>query len=306
MAPRAIWKGAITFGLVNVPVAMVTATRSHDIRMHLVHDKDGARLKQQRVCSADGEVVEWDHVDRGVERADGTFVRIADEELAGLAAEKSHAMEIEDVVPLDQIDPLFVEKSWHLIPGDGGSRGYSLLTSALAGTGRAAIARLTMRGRQQLVSIRSTGVSLVVESLRYADEVVAFETLVDEGAVPEARPREVEMAKAFLESLEVDFDPTRYRDEYQEQLAELIERKAASGDIVTQPTADADDSTATPVGDLMAALEASLARASGTGAPKRAAASRRTTTASTSAPAASQPAKAKPKAKAKAAPRSKS
>jgi len=290
MAPRAIWKGAITFGLVNVPVAMVTATRSHDIRMHLVHSKDGARLKQQRVSSADGEVVEWDDVERGVERPDGTFVKLEEQELAGLAAEKSHAMEIEDVVPLDQIDPLFVEKSWYLIPGEGGSRGYSLLTSALEGTARAAIARLTMRGRQQLVAIRSTGDALIVESLRYSDEVVEFTTIVDEDTLVEARPREVEMAKAFLESLEVDFDPARYRDEYQEQLVELIEKKASSGGAYQQPGVEAGDEQMTPVGDLMAALEASLSAAKAGNGAQRAAASTRTTTAST---------KVKPKAAAK-------
>jgi DNA end-binding protein Ku len=217
------------------------------------------RLKQQRICAADGTVVEWDHVDRGVERADGTFVRITDEELAGIAAEKSRAMEIEDVVPLEQIDPMYVEKSWYLVPTEGGARGYALLASALAGTGRVAIARLTMRGRQQLVAVRSLGESLVVESLRYADEVVPLDTVIDTDDLVEARDREVEMAKAFLSSLEVDFDPSRYRDEYQEQLAQLIERKAREGDIAVQPEAtDTPDST--PVSDIMAALEASLAR----------------------------------------------
>jgi DNA end-binding protein Ku len=292
---RAIWKGAITFGLVNVPVAMVTATRSHDIRMHLVHSADGARLKQQRVCSADGEVIAWDDVDRGVERADGTFVRIRDEELASLAAEKSRAMEIEDVVPLEQIDPMFVEKSWYLVPIEGGARGYALLASALAGTGRAAIARLTMRGRQQLVMIRSIGDALVCESLRYGDEVVQLDAVIDPEELVEPKAKEVQMAKAFLESLEVDFDPSRYVDEYQVQLAELIERKAAEGDIAVQPE-DVDQPTLTPAIDIMAALEASLqrqldgraqARAAGsTSAPKpkrAAAASTRKTSATTKA-----------------------
>lgn len=288
MAPRSIWKGAITFGLVNVPVAMVTATRSHDIRMHLVHDEDGVRLKQQRICAADGKVVEWDHVDRGVERADGTFVRITDEELASLAAEKSRAMEIEDVVPIEQIDPMYVEKSWYLVPVEGGARGYALLASALAGTGRVAIARVTMRGRQQLVAVRSLGQVLVVESLRYADEVVRAETLFDEGELVKPRPKEVQMAKAFLESLEVDFDPTRYTDEYQEQLAALIERKASEGDIAVQPE-DSDQPDVTPAIDIMAALEASLQRSldarskdrAGNGTRKRTAASSKKTGSST-------------------------
>lgn len=257
--PRSIWKGAITFGLVNVPVAMVTATRSHDIRMNLVHAADGVRLKQQRICPADGSIVEWDDVDRGVERADGTFVRITDEELSSLAAEKSRSMEIEDVVPLDQIDPMYVEKSWYLIPAEGGARGYALLSSALAGTGRAAIARLTMRGRQQLVAIRSTGEALVVESLRYADEVVAVETVMDPDAVADAKDKEVKMARAFLESLEVEFDPSRYVDEYQQQLQELIDLKVKEGDIAVQPE-EAELPTSTPVDDIMAALEASLAK----------------------------------------------
>lgn len=287
MPPRSIWKGAITFGLVNVPVAMVTATRSHDIRMHLVHDEDGVRLKQQRICAADGKVVEWDHVDRGVERADGTFVRITDEELASLAAEKSRAMEIEDVVPLAQIDPMYVEKSWYLVPIEGGARGYALLASALAGTGRAAIARLTMRGRQQLVAIRSIGDALVVESLRYADEVVRLETVLDPEELVEPRDKEVQMAKAFLESLEVDFDPARYEDEYQTQLAQLIERKAAEGDIAVQPERS-DEPQLTPALDIMAALEASLQRqldakseTRARRAPRRAAASSKKTTTST-------------------------
>lgn len=257
--PRAIWKGAITFGLVNVPVAMVTATRSHDIRMHLVHDKDGSRLRQQRISAADGSVVEWEHVDRGVERDDGSFVRITDEELEALAAEKSRSMEIEDVVPLEQIDPMYVEKSWYLIPTEGGQRGYALLVSALAGTGRAAIAQLTMRGRQQLVAVRSTGDALVVEALRYADEVVEPEAVLDDDAIPEASAKEVKMAKAFLESLEVEFDPDRYHDEYQQQLSKLIERKAEAGDVVIQPE-EATSPKTTPVDDIMAALEASLAK----------------------------------------------
>jgi DNA end-binding protein Ku len=277
---------------------MVTATRSHDIRMHLVHAADGARLKQQRICSADGEVIEWDDVDRGVERADGTFVRITDEELGALAAEKSRAMEIEDVVPLEQIDPMFVEKSWFLVPVEGGARGYALLASALAGTGRAAIARLTMRGRQQLVSIRSIGNGLVVESLRYADEVVAFEEVLPPEQLTEAREREVEMAKAFLESLEVDFDPTRYEDEYQKQLAALIERKAAEGDFAMQPVED--EQPMAPVVDIMAALEASLKRQQEQAGEQltkrggRTAASTRKTTASTKA---ATNAKPKPAAK---------
>jgi DNA end-binding protein Ku len=282
MPPRSIWKGAITFGLVNVPVAMVTATRSHDIRMHLVHAEDGARLKQQRICSADGKVVDWDDVDRGVERADGTFVRIRDEELSALAAEKSRAMEIEDVVPLDQIDPMYVEKSWYLVPVEGGARGYALLASALAGTGRAAIARLTMRGRQQLVSIRSTGDALVVESLRYSDEVVRLESVLDPDELVEPKAKEVQMAKAFLESLEVDFDPSRYTDEYQVQLAQLIERKTKEGDIAVQPES-ADEPERTPAVDIMAALEASLQRQLDTRSKARAAASTKKTGASTKA-----------------------
>jgi DNA end-binding protein Ku len=258
--PRSIWKGAITFGLVNVPVAMVTATRSHDIRMHLVHDQDGARLRQQRICSADGEVVDWDHVDRGVELGDGTFVRITDEELEALAAEKSRAMEIEDVVPLDQVDPMYVEKSWYLVPAEGGQRGYALLVSALEGTERAAIAQLTMRGRQQLVAIRSTGEALVVEALRYADEVVPAGEVLEDGELSEASAKEVKMAKAFLESLEVEFDPSRYEDQYQLQLAELIERKASQGDVDVQPHVESAPAS-TPVDDIMAALEQSLAAA---------------------------------------------
>lgn len=317
MPPRSIWKGAITFGLVNVPVAMVTATRSHDIRMNLVHAEDGVRLKQQRICPADGQIVGWDDVDRGVERADGTFVRITDDELASLAAEKSRAMEIEDVVPLDQIDPMYIEKSWYLVPIEGGQRGYALLAAALEGTGRAAIARVTMRGRQQLVAVRSTGSALIVESLRYADEVVAVDTVLDEGDVAEARDREVEMAKAFLSSLEVDFEPERYVDEYQVQLAELIERKAAEGDIAVQPE-QPDMPGLAPMTDIMAALEASLqrqldARGSKNGGARRAstarsAASTKKTGASTRAGSSTTkgaavtaaPANAKPKAKAKA------
>ena len=264
MAPRSIWKGAVTFGLVNVPVMLVTATRSHDIRMHLVHHADGARLRQQRICSKDGEVVEWDDIDRGIERSDGTFVVIQDEDLQGIAAAKSRAMEIEDVVPLDQIDPLHFERSWYLVPGDGGERGYALLASALDGSGQAAIARLTMRGRQQLVSIRSLGTVLVVDVLRYADEVVDPSDLFDLDGIKAPQAKEVKMAKAFLESLATDFDPSRYTDEYQQQLAELIAKAAKDGSIVTQPEA-ADQPDRTPADDLMAALEASLAKASDNG-----------------------------------------
>jgi DNA end-binding protein Ku len=258
--PRAIWSGAISFGLVNVPVKLFTAVSQKDVRFHQLEQKTGARIQQRRVSSATGEEVPYEEIVKGYELSPDRYVTITPEELEALDPVATHTVDIEDFVHLDQIDPVYFEKPYYLVPDKGGSKAYRLLLEAMRESDKVAIGRVVMRTKQYLAVIRPVGDALVLETMLYGDEVVPQEEL--DGLPTEdvdVSERELKMARQLIDSLTTDFDPDKYRDEYRARVLDLIERKAEGQEIVTQPVTEEP----AKVVDLMAALEASLAEAKG-------------------------------------------
>jgi DNA end-binding protein Ku len=262
---RSIWGGAISFGLVNVPVKLYTAVRKKDVRFHQLHGPDGARINQKRVCSADGAEVAYEDIVKGYEISKGQYVVIEPDELDALDPETTHTIDIEDFVQLDQIDPLFFDSSYYVLPDARGEKAYRLLLEAMRDSGKVGIAKVVMRSKQYLVAVRPVGEALVMTTMNFDDEVVAQDELDGlPGPSEGVSERELTMASQLIESLSTDFEPGKYEDTYREKVLELIEKKAAGQEIV----APAEPKAATPVVDLMAALEASLAAAKGDGKEK--------------------------------------
>ncbi|MET1002726.1 MAG: Ku protein [Acidimicrobiia bacterium] len=257
--PSAIWTGAISFGLVQVPVRVVTATRSKDVSFNQLEESTGARIRYRKVSDVSGEEVSADQIVRGYEISKGKYVLVEDEEIQTLRPKGSHAIEIEEFVDLDDIDPLFYEQPYYLVPDARGVKPYELLVEAMTEMNKVAIGRIVMRSKERLVAIRPLDGMLCVSTMRYSDEIVSREGLIpDEAADIEIAERERLMAKQLIESLSSEsFDATKYHDEYREQLLDLIERKAAGEEIVGEPEVEAP----AKVLDLVAALEASLAKA---------------------------------------------
>ena len=256
--PRPIWSGAISFGLVNVPVKLMGAVSPKDVRFNQLEAGTGARIKQKRVSAETGEEVPFDQIVKGYEISPDNYVVIEPQELEALDPKATRSIEIEDFVDLDQIDPLYFERPYYLVPDKGGAKAYALLLEAMKESQKVGIARLVLRTKQYLAAIRPLGDALVLETLLYPDEV----TLPDDvEGLPrddvEIQDRELKIARQLIESLSTEFEPENYRDEYRERVLELIEQKAEGKQIVTQPATEEP----TKVVDLMAALEASLAQA---------------------------------------------
>jgi DNA end-binding protein Ku len=258
--PRPIWSGSISFGLVNVPVKLFTAVRKKTVRFHQLHAEDGARIQQKRVCSVDGEEVAFEDLAKGYELYPGQYVMIEPEELDALDPEATQTIDIEDFVELDQVDPLYYDSSYYLVPDARGTKAYRLLLDAMRESGRVGIARVVMRTKQYLCAVRPVGEALVLTTMNFADEVVGQEEIEGLPGEQEAGERELKMAEALIESLSTDWQPEKYEDTYREQVMALIEAKAAGQELVSQPSAPS-----APVIDLMAALEASLAQTRGEG-----------------------------------------
>lgn len=255
--PRAIWSGAISFGLVNVPIKLFTATSQKDVRFHQLHDKDGARINQKRVCSKDGEEVPLEHIVKGYEISRDKYVLITPEELDTLDPKASRTIDIQDFVDLDEIDPVYFESTYYMVPEKGATKAYALLLEAMRKSKKVAIARVVLRQKQHLVALRPVRNALSMETMLYADEVIAPETLEGLPEGVEVTDRELAMAQQLIDSLATDFKPEQYRDDYRERVLAMIERKAEGQEIV----AAEEEEEAPPVVDLMAALEASLAAA---------------------------------------------
>jgi DNA end-binding protein Ku len=255
--PRSIWSGAISFGLVNVPVKLYSAVSRKTVRFHQLHDKDGVRIQQKRVCPADGEEVPYENIVKGYEISPDKYVLIETEELEALDPKKTRSIDIQEFVDLDEIDPIYYDHPYYLAPGTGASKAYRLLVQAMQKTNKVAIARVVIRQKESLVAIRATGDVMTMATMVFHDEVVPPETIEE---IPDddakASKREVEMAEQLIGSLTGEFDPTKYRDEYRERVLELIEAKAAGEEITIQPPEEP-----AKVPDLMAALEQSLAAA---------------------------------------------
>ena len=256
--PRAIWSGSISFGLVNVPVKLVTATAPKDVRFHQLHVKDGGRINQRRVCSIDDQEVDYSEIVKGYELHRGQYVIVDPGELEGLAPEASRSIDIEEFVELADIDPLFFEHSYYLVPDEIAARPYALLVEAMEGTGKVGIGRFVLRTKQYLAALRPRDGALVLSTMLFADEVVGTAELeVKTTSDTQPSERELTMARQLVSSLSAEWEPEKYKDDYREKVLALIEAKA-EGNEIAMPE---EPERPAPVVDLMAALEASLARA---------------------------------------------
>jgi DNA end-binding protein Ku len=257
--PRPIWSGAISFGLVNVPVKLYSAVSPKDVRFHQLDAKTKSRIRQKRVSAATGEEVPYEEIIKGYELGPDTYVPIAPEELEALDPKSTKSIDIEDFVDLDQIDPVFYERPYYLVPDKGGTKAYALLRAAMQETNKVGIARMVLRTKQYLAAVRAKDNALVIETMYFADEVVSPDDLDLPGDDVDVSPREEKMARQLIDSLTTDFEPEKYHDEYRERVLELIEQKASGQEVVVEEAAEEP----TKVVDLMAALEASLAAAKG-------------------------------------------
>jgi DNA end-binding protein Ku len=254
---RSMWSGAISFGLVNVPVKLFSAVSRKTVRFHQLNGVTGNRIQQKRVDPETGEEVPYEQIVKGYELTRDRYVLINPDELDALDPEKTRTIDIEDFVDLVDIDPVYYDHPYYLVPDTGATKAYGLLLSAMKESGKVAIARVVLRSKEQLVAIRPAGDVLMMETMIFADEVVPQDDLEELPDASELKvsDRELRMAEQLIESLSSEFEPSKYHDEYREKVLELIERKAAGEEIVVQPEAPQP----AKVPDLMAALEASLA-----------------------------------------------
>ena len=256
--PRSIWSGAISFGLVNVPVKLYSAVSRKTVPFHQLNSDTGHRISQKRVDSVTDEEVPYEKIVKGFELTKESYVVVTPEELDSIAPEKTRAIDIEDFVDLEDIDPIFYDHPYYLVPDKGAGKAYGLLLEAMRESGKVAIARVVLRSKEQLVAIRpGEGDVLTMETMIFHDEVVPADDLDDVPSTKDLKTsdRELKMAQQLIDSLSSDFEPSKYHDEYREKVLELIEAKADGQEIAIQPT----DEEPQEVPDLMAALEASLA-----------------------------------------------
>jgi DNA end-binding protein Ku len=256
---RAIWSGAVTFGLVNVPVKLYSATESHDVPLHQVHDADGGRIRYERHCEKDGKKVPYEHIVRAYDDGAHTVV-LTDDDLKTLPAERSREIEVVEFVPSAQMDPIRFGSTYFLEPSDKSAKAYVLLREALESTDRTAVVKFALRQRTRLGALRVHGDTLVLQALLWDDEVreASFPALESPGNVTK---KELDLAKVVVASLEGDFDPSEYVDEYQAQLRELIDEKLERGDAVAseRPEVEGEEGGG-EVLDLMEALRRSVAK----------------------------------------------
>ncbi|HVL85462.1 MAG TPA: Ku protein [Pseudonocardia sp.] len=269
---RAIWSGAVSFGLVSVPIKLYSATTNHDIRFHQVHSTDGGRIKYKRVCQLDGEEVDYADIVKGYETDEGELITLTEEDLDQLPTSSSHEIDVVEFVPADQIDPLLFDKSYFLEPEARAAKPYALLREALVQTDRMAVVKVALRQRESIALLRVRGKAIVLQTMLWPDEVREPDFDILDADI-ELRPQEMQMAASLVESLGADFDPADFHDEYRDAVVEMIERKKSTGDSRPTPVAEkpADDGTDSMT-DLLSALQASVeaARAGG-GAKGRAA-----------------------------------
>ena len=253
--PRAMWKGAISFGLVTIPVAVYPATEEKTLRFNQLHDEDGGRVRYKRVCEKDGEEVTFEHIVKGYEVEKDRYVVLTDEDLNAIPVESSRAIDIHRFVDLDEIDPVMFKKSYYLVPEETGAKAYALLREAMADDGRVGIAKVSFRDKEHLAALRFKDEAFVLETMYWPDEIRE----ADFGGVDvsaKIRGQELEMAKQLIESLSGEWNPEEYSDEYREAVLQIVEAKLNGQEIevvAPEPTAK--------VVDLMEALKASVAAA---------------------------------------------
>jgi DNA end-binding protein Ku len=272
---RAMWSGAVSFGLVSVPVKAYAATTNHDIRFHQVHSADGGRIKYKRTCSLDGEEVEYADIVKGYETEDGELITLSEEDLDSLPVATGHEIDVVEFVPADQIDPLLFDKSYFLEPDPKAAKPYALLREALVQTERMAVVKVALRQRETMALLRVRDKAIVLQTMLWPDEVREPDFDILDADV-DLRPQEQKMAASLVESLGADFDPTQFHDEYREAVAQLIERKKTTGEarpapIAAAPTDDAGESMTDLLTALQRSVEAAKAASGRPAAPEPAA-----------------------------------
>jgi DNA end-binding protein Ku len=276
----AIWKGTLSFGLVTLPVEMRTAVRDESLHFRLLHAEDNRPVKYQRVCTKDGKPLEWDEIVKGYEYSKGKYVVLTDEDFEAAALESSKAIDILEFVKDGEIDPRYFDKPYYLVPGKGGEKAYALLREALRSTGTVGIGKVTIRQKMWLVGIRAVDEAIVVETLRFSNELVES----DEYSFPsgrDIRPQELKMAEQLVSNFSDEFDPTKYTDQYRENLLKIITAKRKGQTIEFEAPAPPEETRVIDLMDrLRASLDASKPRgkaASSSGTRKRAPATKRRT-----------------------------
>jgi len=250
---RSIWNGTVTFGLIAVPIKVNSAVEDRSVHFHQVHESDGARIKQKRICSKEGKEVPYKEVAKGYELSSGEYVLLSPDEIAAAAGESSHRIALEEFVCAPEIDPVFYDRTYYLAAGEDGEDAYRLLHDALATSSRAGLGRWVFHNREYLVAVRSLDGVMALHTMRFADELVKARDLdlPKPSRVPSRR--EIDMAAALVESMHAPFRPTAFKDTYRARLLELIERKAKGEEIEHEPPPEPEE-----MPDLLAALEASL------------------------------------------------
>ena len=258
MAQRALWTGSISFGLVNIPVRMYPATQDRDIRFHLLHDQDKARLQRKLVSSESGKEVHSEHIIRGFEIAKDHYVVVQKDEIASCAPEKSKAIDITDFVDLADIDPIYYEKPYYLAPQPAAVKPYRLLVEAMTRSKKIAIAKFVMHEKQHLAALRPIGNAICLETMRYSDEIIAVDEIDIPGDHAKIGERELKAAQQLVESLTSEFDPTKYTDEYRDCIMSMVQKKSRGEEIHIRHEEPKKNGKHV---DLMSTLEASLAAA---------------------------------------------
>jgi DNA end-binding protein Ku len=266
---RPLWSGSLSFGLVNVPVVLYSAVRDRGVHFNQLHEPDGSPIETRRVCAHEEREVPWNEIARGYELDDGRWVLLSDADLDSAAPRKSRTIDIEWFVEEQQIDPIYLDRPYLLVPeNESAARAYALLGEAMRRSGKVALGRFVMRAKEHLVSIRPRADLLTLTTMRFHDEVRASVEIAEEiDAAAAPTPEQVENAMAIVEELEVQFDPTRYRDEHRAHLERIIKRKS-KGQKISAPVVQQALPTPTAP-DLMGALEQSLARIRGETAGKK-------------------------------------
>jgi DNA end-binding protein Ku len=296
---RSIWKGAVSFGLVNVPVRLYAATEEHDIRFHQVHRDDGGRIRYKRTCTACGEEVGFDDIAKGYETSDGQLVILTDDDLNQLPVATGHEIDVVEFVPSDQVDPILFAKSYFLEPDARGVKPYALLREALVETDRMAIVRVALRQRETLAVLRVRDKVILLQTMFWPDEIREADFKLLDSDI-ELRPQEMKMAASLIDSMAVDFEPAQFTDEYRDAVADLIESKLKRGDSAQLPSADKrpEPTGGADVIDLLTALQRSVDQARG--GPAKADADSRSEDQTAKKPARKAPAKKVPAKKAPA------
>jgi len=264
----AIWKGSVTFGLVNIPVELRTAVRADHISFRMLHEEDMSPIKYERVCAADGEPVPWNEIVKGYEYEKGKFVVMTDEDFKAAAIEKSKTIDILDFVKEDEIDPRFFETPYYLVPAKGAEKAYALLREAIRSSNAVGVGKIIMRNTQHLVGIKVVGEALVAELMRFSNELVNQ----DEYTFPDAdqvRPQELKMAEQLIENLAEPFDPSKYTDDYRSNLMKIINAKMKGKKIkLEEPEEEVDSGVLDLMTKLRASLEQGTAKKKGRAAKK--------------------------------------